>query len=77
MGNVLVKRIKIQGFIIFDFYEKRYEAFAKDMSEWLDTGLIKYREQIVQGLENAPKEFTGQLEGKNFGKLVIQVNKEL
>lgn len=77
MGNVLVKRIKIQGFIIFDYYEKRYEAFAKDMSEWLGGGLIKYREQIVEGLESSPNAFIGLLEGQNFGKLVIQVNKAL
>lgn len=77
MGNILVKRIKVQGFIIFDYYEQRYNQFAKDMSEWITTGRIKYREHVVEGLENAPKAFIGLLEGQNFGKLVIRVNKEL
>ena len=77
MGNVLVKRLKIQGFIIFDYYDQRYDQFAKDMSGWLSIGQIKYREHLVEGLENAPNAFIGLLEGENFGKLVLQVNKEL
>ena len=43
------------------------------MSEWLKDGTIKFREDIVDGLENAPQAFTGLLEGKNFGKLVVRV----
>lgn len=74
MGTILVKRIKIQGFIIFDDYGHRYTEFAKDMSQWLGTGQIKYREHMVEGLENAPNAFIGMLEGQNFGKLVVRVN---
>jgi hypothetical protein len=74
MGTILVKRIKVQGFIIFDDYGHRYDKFAKDMSQWLSTGQIKYREHLVDGLENAPKAFIGMLDGENFGKLVIRVN---
>ena len=77
MGTILVKRIKVQGFIIFDDYGHRYDEFAKDMSQMLASGKIHYREQIVDGLENAPESFMGLLEGKNFGKLVIKVNNEL
>jgi len=76
MGTILVKRIKVQGFIIFDDYGHRYDKFAKDMSQWLSTGQIKYREHLVDGLENAPKAFIGMLDGQNFGKLVIRVNDE-
>jgi NADPH-dependent curcumin reductase CurA len=47
------------------------------MSQWLSKGQIKYREQLVEGLENAPEAFIGLLEGKNFGKLVIRVNNEI
>ena len=46
------------------------------MSEWLASGKIKYREDIVDGLENAPGAFIGLLEGKNFGKLVVRVGAE-
>lgn len=76
MSRILVKRIKVQGFIIFDDYGHRYNEFAKEMDKWLGTGQIKYREQIVEGLENAPSAFIGMLDGQNFGKLVIQVNGE-
>jgi len=67
---------KVQGFIIFDDYGHRYNEFAKEMDQWLGTGQIKYREQIVEGLENAPSAFIGMLEGQNFGKLVIQIHRE-
>lgn len=77
MGMLLVKRIKMQGFIIFDDYGHRYNEFAQDMTQWLSAGKMQYREQIVQGLDNAPTAFMGLLEGKNFGKLVIEVNTPL
>ncbi|AGH80928.1 Quinone oxidoreductase [Psychromonas sp. CNPT3] len=74
MGTILVKRIKMQGFIIFDDYAHRYDEFAAEMTQWLSEGKIHYREHLIDGLENAPQAFIGLLEGKNFGKLVIQVN---
>lgn len=72
IGNLLVKRIKLQGFIIFDHYERRYSAFAKDMMGWMRDGRIKYREDMVEGLDNAPEAFIGLLQGRNFGKLVVK-----
>ena len=76
MGLLLVRRIKMQGFIIFDHYEGRYRDFVRDMSAWLADGKIKYREDLVEGLENAPKAFMGLLEGRNFGKLVVRTAAE-
>ena len=73
MRTLLTKRIRMQGFIIFDDYGHRYPEFAKDMAQWLASGQIKFREDIVDGLENAPQAFIGLLEGKNFGKLVVRV----
>lgn len=72
-GLILRKRLRMQGFIIWNDYGHRYDEFYRDMSAWYAEGRIKYREQIVKGLENAPQAFIGLLEGKNFGKLVIQV----
>ena len=72
MGQLLIKRIKMQGFIIFDDYAHRYNEFAEDMTQWLQQGKIHYREHLVEGLENAPQAFMGLLEGKNFGKLVVK-----
>jgi len=74
MAQLLIKRIKMQGFIIFDDYGHRYGEFAAQMTQWLAEGKIHYREHLVEGLENAPEAFIGLLEGKNFGKLVIKTN---
>jgi hypothetical protein len=63
----------MQGFIVFDDYGHRYNEFSTDMSQWLQDGKIKYREDLVEGLEKAVESFAGLLEGKNFGKLVVRV----
>jgi NADPH-dependent curcumin reductase len=70
--TVLKQRLKIQGFIVFDHYD-RFGAFRKDMSGWVREGRVKYREEVIVGLENAPQGLIGQLEGRNFGKLVVRV----
>ncbi len=73
MGTLLRKRIKMQGFIVFDDYGSRFGEFASAMGEWVRDDRVKVREDIVFGLENAPEAFIGLLEGRNFGKLVIQL----
>ncbi|EOD78612.1 putative oxidoreductase YncB [Grimontia indica] len=73
MATLLIKRIKMQGFIIFDDYGHRYDEFAADMGKWLMEGKMQYKEQIVEGLDAAPEAFMGLLEGKNFGKLVVKI----
>jgi hypothetical protein len=75
MRSMLVKRMTMQGFIIFE-HDDRYPEFVAAMQGWLRDGRIKYREDVVQGLENAPRAFLGLLEGRNFGKLVVQVADE-
>ena len=69
---LLVKRIRMQGFIIFD-YEGRQNEFLGPMRAWLAEGKVKFREDVVDGLENAPQAFMGLLKGENFGKLVVKV----
>jgi NADPH-dependent curcumin reductase len=71
-GTLLRKRIRMQGFIIFDDYASRWSEFASAMSEWLAQGRIKFREDIVLDLENAPEAFIGLLQGRNFGKVVVR-----
>jgi NADPH-dependent curcumin reductase CurA len=73
MRAILVKRLTIRGFIIYDDYGHRSAEFRDQMSAWLKAGAIKYREDIVAGLENAPGAFLGLLEGRNFGKLIVKV----
>lgn len=74
MGTLLKKRIRMQGFIIGQDYGHRIGEFQTAMSQWISNGSIKYREQITDGLENAPEAFFGLLKGKNFGKVVIRVD---
>jgi NADPH-dependent curcumin reductase CurA len=73
MDDVLMNRYTIRGFIQYDFTEQRPD-FYRDMTQWIREGRVKYREDIVDGLENAPAAFIGLLQGKNFGKLVIKVS---
>ncbi len=73
MGNVLRKRIRIQGFIIWDTFPHIYPDFAKDMRNWIAEGKIHYKEHMYDGLESAPGAFLDMLEGRNFGKVVIRV----
>ncbi len=73
MGNLLVKRIKMQGFIVFDDYGHRYNEFSEAMMQWIVDGKIKYKEHLVEGLESAVPSFIGLLKGENFGKLVVRV----
>jgi len=76
MGTILKKRIRMQGFIINQDYGHRIEEFQKEMGRWVNEGKIHYREQVVDGLDNAPESLIGLLEGKNFGKVVIRVAKD-
>jgi len=76
MGTLLKKRIRMQGFIIAQDYGHRIGEFQEEMGRWLKEGKIHYREQITDGLENAPQALIGLLEGKNFGKVVIRVAKD-
>ncbi len=73
LSTLLRKRMRMQGFIIWADYGDRYDEFYRDMSAWYAEGRIKYREHLVEGLEQAPEAFIGLLEGRNFGKLVVQV----
>lgn len=72
-GLILQRSLKIQGFIVSN-YVSRVPAFIGDMGPWLAAGKIQYREDIVEGLENAPKAFLGLFTGDNFGKLVVKVS---
>ena len=73
MQNILVKRLTFRGFIVLDF-ASQFRDFLTDMSGWLREGRVKYREDITDGLENAPRELIGLLKGENFGKKIIRVS---
>lgn len=73
MSTILTKSITMRGFIQNEFVSAHYKNFQQDVSGWIHDGNFRYREDIVDGLENAPEAFFGMLKGKNFGKLLIQV----
>ncbi len=73
MQTLLIRRIKTQGFIIFDDYGSRYGEFALAMGPWVKEGKVKFLEDVIDGLEESPNAFIGLLTGKNFGKLVVRV----
>jgi hypothetical protein len=70
---LLVKRALIKGFLVSD-YQQRQAEFVNDVSQWLQEGKLKYKEDVVEGLKNAPHAFIGLLQGKNFGKLIVKVS---
>ena len=69
---ILTKRLTIRGFIVTDFAAKHGD-FQRDVSQWVREGKVKYREDIAEGLENAPQAFMGMLKGKNFGKQLVRI----
>lgn len=73
MGHVLRKRLTLRGFIIFQDFGHLYPEFHKAMDAWLTAGKMHYREDMIDGLEQAPDAFIGLLRGENFGKRVIRV----
>ncbi|MDH6283006.1 NADP-dependent oxidoreductase [Prescottella agglutinans] len=73
MGLVLTKSLTVRGFIQSEFVQEMYADFERDASGWIADGRLKYREDVVHGLDNAPTAFLGMLHGKNFGKLVVRV----
>jgi NADPH-dependent curcumin reductase CurA len=73
MRAVLTNSLTIRGFIQREFADQR-PAFYREMAGWIESGKVKYREDVVDGLENAPQALIGLLEGRNFGKLLIKVS---
>jgi hypothetical protein len=71
---LLTNRVLVKGFIVSDHLD-RMPAFLADCTTWVREGRLKYREDVVDGLENAPTAFIGLLEGKNFGKMLVRVGR--
>jgi hypothetical protein len=64
--------LKVEGFLVFQFAE-RYREGLTQMADWLRAGKLKYRETVVDGLENTPRAFMGMLKGANIGKQLVKV----
>ena len=72
MRAILKSRLTVRGFISSDFIDQQ-AAFFDDMSPWFRDGRIKYREDVVEGLDKAPQAFQKLFRGENFGKLLVRV----
>jgi len=72
IAHVLVKRLTIKGFLIFD-HENESENFQNDMSAWLKNKKILSKDTVYEGLDNAPKAFVDLLNGKNIGKMLVKI----
>ncbi|MFS2161226.1 NADP-dependent oxidoreductase [Pseudomonas sp. Pseusp122] len=74
MRTLLTKRARIQGFIVYEQYYHRLDEFMQAMVPLVREGKVRLREDVVEGLEQAPEAFIGLLQGHNFGKLVVKVS---
>ena len=72
LGYVLVKQLKVEGFIVSRFASRWVEGITQ-MAKWLGEGKIKYREEVVEGFENTVRAFIGMLKGDNTGKMLVRV----
>jgi NADPH-dependent curcumin reductase CurA len=72
---LLVNRALIRGFIISD-HGDRAAAFMQECAPLVRSGRLRYREDIVEGLESAPQALIGLFEGRNLGKLIVRVSAE-
>jgi NADPH-dependent curcumin reductase CurA len=72
LGHLVIKQARAEGFLITQF-ASRYPQALRQMATWLKGGKLKYREQIVDGLENTPRAFIGMLQGENMGKQLVRV----
>jgi len=74
ISTMIRMKVKFEGFIVFDSFPlETYGEFVRDMTGWIAEGKIHYKEQMVEGLENAPAALNDVLEGRNFGKMVVRI----
>lgn len=72
---VIPQRLTIRGFLVIDHIDMMPE-FLRDMAAWTKAGRMKWRETIVDGIENAPSAFIGLFKGENFGKMLVRLARE-
>jgi NADPH-dependent curcumin reductase CurA len=70
--NILTRRLRVQGFIIFDHFD-RYPAFMADVAPMVADGRVQFRETVAEGLAAAPEAFLALLKGGNFGKQLVRI----
>ena len=76
MRLILTKSLMVRGFIQDEFTKSHGRDFLRDMPGWVADGSVRYREDVVEGLQNAPEAFRGMLAGRNFGKVLVRVSED-
>ncbi|GAB2969892.1 NADP-dependent oxidoreductase [Nocardioides montaniterrae] len=76
LRRILTLSLTVRGFIQDEFVPTHHEAFLRDMAGWIADGSVRYQEDVVDGLENAPAAFRGLLRGYYLGKLLIRVGED-
>ncbi|HYH98908.1 NADP-dependent oxidoreductase [Hyalangium sp.] len=72
-GHFITHRLRMEGFVVFDYAERFTEARAA-LGRWIQEGKLRYREHVVEGLEAAPAAFAGLFRGENFGRMLVRVS---
>jgi len=72
LSTIIGKRLRIEGFLVGDHMDKAPQFFT-EMGKWISQGNIKWKETIVDGIENAPQAFIGLFRGENLGKMIVKV----
>ena len=72
LGQLIGKRARVEGFLVDQFVDK-YEQGISQMAEWIRDGRLKYREHIIDGIENTPEAFLRMMRGDNTGKQLVKV----
>jgi len=75
LAYIIGKQLTMQGFIVTDHFDKMQQFYA-DMGKWIAEGKIKWKETVVDGIENAPKAFIGLFKGENFGKMIVKIGSD-
>lgn len=73
LPQLLSKQARAEGFLVYQFAD-RYPEALKQLTQWLKEGKLKYREDIVDGIDNAPRAFIGMLHGRNMGKQLVKLS---
>ena len=73
MGQLVVKQARVEGFLVQQFAD-RYDEALRQLGQWLREKKLRYREDLIEGLENAPRAFIGMLQGRNIGKQLVKVS---
>jgi len=75
LSNMIYNRVTMKGFVVYEFFDQQ-EKFLQDMRGWIAEGKMKYSETMMHGIEQAPEALIGLFEGKNTGKMLVQLAAE-